>query len=302
MSSSNTDLLSKNETTTKVALPSSDNAEADMHNVTTLVKAFKDGATLDASYNAILKAIVENEKSRDALMKAMTENTKLHGFVLPYVSSAFLICIFACRSPSMAADFPNAVEITSDFKASAAKPTGVVKKLTPAYGTKGFSNQIYRVVNSDWLLDVYAYRHANSDDVTVIVLHSGSTPSEPKNLTGFTFWTTTDYRSHYPTGYDADLGDEKFSYHIDYAVDINMIGPDGRNPILFSLLYNETFTAQLMGSASNEPPYLTWAQMPGRIHGMSVFNTKFKVGTSIFIELDQQVSGDHRAGRIQVTV
>ncbi|KAF9047229.1 hypothetical protein BDP27DRAFT_1434392 [Rhodocollybia butyracea] len=182
-------------------------------------------------------------------------------------------------------------------------PSGVVKKLTPPYGTQGFSNQIYRVVNTDWMLDVYAYRHANSDDVTVIVLHSGSTPSEPNNNTGFTFWTTTDYRFHYPTGYDADLGDGKFSYHINYAVDINMMGSDGRNPIAVPLLYSESYTGQLMGSASNEPPHLTWAQMPGRIHGLSVFNTKFKVGTSIFIELEHQVSTtDHRKGQIQVTV
>ncbi|KAF9066117.1 hypothetical protein BDP27DRAFT_1449846, partial [Rhodocollybia butyracea] len=45
MSSSNSDLLSNNEITTKIALPS-DNAEteeANLQHVATLVKAFKDG-------------------------------------------------------------------------------------------------------------------------------------------------------------------------------------------------------------------------------------------------------------------
>ncbi|KAF9016589.1 hypothetical protein BDP27DRAFT_1440665 [Rhodocollybia butyracea] len=82
MSSANTDLLSD---TTKVAIPSdSENEEANAHHVATLAKAFKDGLTLDASYNEILKAVMENAKSRDALMKAVMDSTELHDLVLPY--------------------------------------------------------------------------------------------------------------------------------------------------------------------------------------------------------------------------
>ncbi|KAF9047234.1 hypothetical protein BDP27DRAFT_1346191 [Rhodocollybia butyracea] len=285
MSSSNTDLLSNNETTTKVAL-SSDNAEAEMQ-VATLVKALKDGAKMDASYEAIFKGVMKNAKSRDALMKAMTDNMKL--------------------SQSMAADSPKAVEITSgsDFKASAAEPTGVVKKLTPPFGTKGFSNQVYQVHDTDWILDVYAYRHASSNDVTVVVLHSGSTPAS-SFFTVFTLWTTpaTAHKFHYPIAYDSELGDGKFSYHIEYTHDINMIGPDGKNPIPVELVYNETFISQLRGTGT-EPPYLTFSQLPGRIHGMSVFNASFEVGASIYIELVQEklfFAGDKRTGTIQVSV
>lgn len=266
MSSSNTDSISNNETATKVTLPS-DNVEADMHHVATLVKALENGAEMDASYEAIFRAVTENAKSRDALMKAMTDSTKL--------------------SQSMVADFPNPVEITSDFKASEdIAPTRVVKKLTPPYGTKGFSNEVYQVA-TDWILDVYAYRHANSNNVTVIVLHSGST-SAPVTRALFSLWTTpeTAHKFHYPTAYDSQLGDGEYSYHISYTHLINMIGPDGKNPIPVELIYDETIIAQQITFGTGFPK-LTFEQGPGRIHGMSVFNSSFEVGTSIFIEYSQ---------------
>ncbi|KAF9061861.1 hypothetical protein BDP27DRAFT_1428503 [Rhodocollybia butyracea] len=257
MSSSNTDSISNNETVTKVAL-SSDNAGANMHHVATLVKAFEDGAEMDASYEAIFRAVMENAKSRDALMKAMMDSTKLH--VLFYL------------------------EITSDFKASEdLAPTRVVKKLTPPYGTKGFSNEVYQV-GTDWILDVYAYRHANSNNVTVIVLHSGSTPATV-TLASFSLWTTpeTAHKFHYPTAYDSQLGDGEYSYHISYTHLINMIGPDGKNPIPVELIYDETIIAQRITFGTGSPT-LTFEQGPAsRILGMSVFNSSFEVGTSIFI-------------------
>jgi len=283
MSLSNIDMLSNNETAAKVA-PSSDNVEAEMHHVTTLVKALKDGAEIDASYEAILKTVMGNAKSRDALMKAMRDNTKLSQFVV--------------------ADFPKAVEITSDFQASAAEPPAVVKKLTPPFGTKGFSNEVYQVNGTDWILDVYAYRHANSNNVTVIVLHSGSISGI---MVSCILWTTpaTAHKFQYPTRHDSELGDGQYSYHIDYTHNINMIGPDGRNPIPIELIYTETIIAQKIGFFT-DPSYLGFSQLlsPGRIYGASVFNTSFEVGTSIFIELvyDSAFPSYKRTGRIEVSV
>ncbi|KAF9064127.1 hypothetical protein BDP27DRAFT_1426151 [Rhodocollybia butyracea] len=267
MSSANTNLPSD---TTKVAIPSDNENE---EHVATLVKAFKDGPPLDPSYDAILKAVMENAKSREALMKAVMDNTKLHDSV------------FCCMSQPMAANFPKAVEITNDFKASADEPTGIVKRLTPPSGTR--ASKAYQVDGTNWILDVYGYRHANSNNVTVIILHSGSTPNSGSifdKFKYFTLWTTpaTSRQFHYPLTYDSKIEDGKYSYRIDYTHNINMIGPDGRNPIPVELQYSETFIAQLIENNA-DPLYLKFWQVPGRIHGMSVFNTSYEGNPTLSI-------------------
>ncbi|KAF9061857.1 hypothetical protein BDP27DRAFT_1369282 [Rhodocollybia butyracea] len=125
MSTSSTDLVS---CIVHVALPFS-SAKTNTHHVATLVKAFKDGTEMDAPNEAILKVVMENAQLRDALMlKSVMDNMKLHGFLL--------------TSQYMVEDFPKAVEIASDFKASAAEPIAIVKRLTPPFGTKGFSKLV----------------------------------------------------------------------------------------------------------------------------------------------------------------
>ncbi|KAF9047232.1 hypothetical protein BDP27DRAFT_694732 [Rhodocollybia butyracea] len=243
MSSSNTDLLSNNA---KVAL-SSDNAETEEADVAALVKAYKDIRASVASYDAKFKAVMKNDNARDAFMKAMMDNTEL--------------------SQSVVADFPNAIEITRDnVKAAGNGPSGVEMYLTPPHGTKGFTNQIYQL-GEEWILDVYAYRHANSRDVTVIVVHSGSIPHPSPGapitwMNKFSLGTTpaTLYKSHHPMTYDSDLGDDRYSYLIDYTNNINMIGPDGKNPIVFRAIYKETFTTGIMG-ATNNPNNLQFVQV-----------------------------------------
>jgi len=233
------------------------------HHVTTLIKASKDGTELDPSYDAILKGVMKNNKSRDALMKAFMEHTKLFH--------------------SRVADLPKAVEITGHY----VKPIsfGVVNKLTPPFGTRGFLHQVYQIGQPDWTLDVYAYRHAHSNDVTVIVLHSGSS-SSMINMSAL--WTTpaTANEFHYPVTYDSKLGDDRYSYHIDYTRDINMIGPDGKNPISIELQYSETFIAQFMSSVV-ESGALHFTQGSGQIYGMSVFNASLEVDTALSIGFAQ---------------
>ncbi|KAF9061940.1 hypothetical protein BDP27DRAFT_1337310, partial [Rhodocollybia butyracea] len=197
---------------------------------------------------------MKNKKSCDALMKAFMEHTKL-----PHSTPV--------------ADLHNAVEITSS------STSGVVNKLTPPYGTKGFLHHL------NWVLDVYAYRHANSNDVTVIVLHSGSSSS-----------SSTSHMFHYPVTYDSDLGmADTLVYHMDYTRNINMIGPDGKNPIPVELQYSETFTASSMSAAIGTTPYnglwiiidflvmLLTVKGSGRFYGMSVFNLSFEVDTPLSI-------------------
>ncbi|KAF9016588.1 hypothetical protein BDP27DRAFT_1440664 [Rhodocollybia butyracea] len=202
----------------------------------------------------------------------------------------------------MAADFPKAIEITNDFKATTAELGGIVKKLTPLYGTKGFVNKTFQVPGTDWILDVYAYRHAHSDDVTVIVLHSGSSTLSPDDhplscAKTFTLSTTpaTLNQSHYPLRYDT----KEYSYHINYTHDINMIGPDGKNPIPVELQYSETYIAQWM-ETTIEPHFLKFTQYHGQIHGMSVFNASHRTLT---INLMQEpLSGPKYFGWIFIDV
>ncbi|KAF9060147.1 hypothetical protein BDP27DRAFT_1430400 [Rhodocollybia butyracea] len=55
-------------------------------------------------------------------------------------------------------------------------PSGSENHLLPSKpGTKGFYHKAITLKNKriTWVADTYAYRHANSDDVTVIVIHSG---------------------------------------------------------------------------------------------------------------------------------
>ncbi|KAF9059056.1 hypothetical protein BDP27DRAFT_1371895 [Rhodocollybia butyracea] len=204
MSSSNTELQHHlliffkltSATTVAVSVDKTEIEDTNLQQVATIVKAFKEGTALDASYDAVLKAIMENEKSQSG----------------------------------MAADFPDAIEITRSTKESLG--SSIETQLNPPFGTKGFSNQTYKVAGTDWNLNVYAYRHANSNDVTLIVLHSGSI-SGAMNLS--VLWTTpaTAYKFQYPVTYDSKLGDDRYSYTIDYTNSINMIGPDGKNPIVF---------------------------------------------------------------------
>ncbi|KAF9062846.1 hypothetical protein BDP27DRAFT_1336033 [Rhodocollybia butyracea] len=242
-----------------------------------------------------LKAVLKNAKSRDALMKAIMDNTKLHEFGLQVGASQ-----------SMVADFPNAIAITrTEFNASAHIPRAVEKQLDPPLGTKGFSNQIYKVDGTNWTLDVYAYRHANSNNVTLIVLHSGFSEAI---MTSFVLWTTPESASQfqYPVTYDSQLDDDRYSYTIDSTYSINMIGPDGKNPIVFKAIYRETFISQFMAGGigqGNGPTYLSFAQLSGQTYGMSVFNASFEVGTSIFIELLQDCIGSGTyTGRVEVMV
>ncbi|KAF9064008.1 hypothetical protein BDP27DRAFT_1426309 [Rhodocollybia butyracea] len=232
MSASNTDLPFSD---TKVTVPAGDNGETEESNlyyVATLVKAFKDGTKLDASYNAIVRSVMKNASSRNAFMEAVTGSPKLQGSSLP--------------SQYMVTDFPKAVEITSDFKPSAhghGHTPYSEQQLTPPFGTKGFVNQVYRVNGANWTLNVYAYRHINSNNVTLVVLHSGST-SVFQTL--FTLWTTpaSVYQFHRPLTSDSDISDITHVYHIEYKDNINMLGPDGKNPIVFQTIYKDNFTAQ----------------------------------------------------------
>lgn len=72
-------------------------------------------------------------------------------------------------------------------------------------------------INITWVADTYAYRHANSDDVTVIVIHSGVAPK------GMELKTTTKPPSalsdNYPTTYATEVEIDKrytcmFIFHI----------------------------------------------------------------------------------------
>ncbi|KAF9063946.1 hypothetical protein BDP27DRAFT_1426329 [Rhodocollybia butyracea] len=198
---------------------------------------------------------------------------------------------------SMAAHPLKAVDITGEYRKAAedVQPNGKME-LTPPYGTHGFVNKVYRV-GEDWVVNVYAYLHIKSDKVTFVLLHSGSfghteSTDETKSTdnaegyprTVFSLWTEPESEnvSHNPMTYDSKLDDDRYSYHIDYAETINMLGPGGKNPIVFQPMYNDTFSAQLMGSTTNTPPYLNFFQSgSGQIRGLSVLHTKFGSSSAI---------------------
>ncbi|KAF9065456.1 hypothetical protein BDP27DRAFT_1331905 [Rhodocollybia butyracea] len=175
--------------------------------------------------------------------KALMDNTLLHGIV---------------------ADFPKAIKIPSDYvKATeGGKPDSVEQHLTPPYGTRGFINQVYSVEGTNWILDLYGYRHANSNNVTVIIVHSGTVSSENIiwPVTVFRIWTTpaTIHKFQYPETYEEDLGDSRYS-SLTTRNTINMIGPDGRNPVPFEIVYRETFVSYRIDSP--DPVYLKFTQV-----------------------------------------
>ncbi|KAF9065453.1 hypothetical protein BDP27DRAFT_1404792, partial [Rhodocollybia butyracea] len=241
MSSSNTDLISDG----------TQGVEA--QHVATLVKAIKDGAQLDASYEAIFTAAMKNPESQLNV-----------------------------------ADFPKAIEIPSGYAKATrgGKPSGVEEHLTPPHGTRGFVNQTFKLSETNWILDVYGYRHANSNNVTLIILHSGFSPNY---LTVYTLWTTPETlrKSQHPATYEEDLGDYRYSYRIDYTNTINMLKPDGKNSDPFQAVYRETFVSFRVDSP--DPTYLKFRQYSGQIYGLSIFNTSFELGSSITIELVQQL-------------
>jgi len=263
MSASNTGLIS-------VTSHSDDAQGVEAHHVATLVKAIKDGTKLDSSYDAIFTAAMKNPESHNALMEAMMDNTRL--------------------SQLNVADFPKAIEVPSDYVKATGRDS-IEQHLTPPYGTKGFVTFPHKVDGTNWILDVYGYRHANSDNVTLIIVHSGSITSGGMFIwpTLFTLWTTpeTIHKSQYPETYESNLGDSRYSYRTDYTNTINMIGPDGRNPVPFQIVYKETFVSRRLDTQElpQDPTYLKFAQYPGPIHGLSIFNTSFEVGSSISIEL-----------------
>ncbi|KAF9061865.1 hypothetical protein BDP27DRAFT_1337467 [Rhodocollybia butyracea] len=188
----------------------------------------------------------------------------------------------------------------ADKQAGESKPSegelGVVKKLIPPYGTQGFSNQSYQVESTDWNLDVYAYRQAKSDDVTVVVLHSGINSDFGLNI--FTLSTTppAENQVHYPVGYDSMVGD-KYS-----CVE--------KNPVPFEIQYKTGFILDSKYIVDDsDPRYLVFKQRPGRIYGLSVFNTSYKAGSSIFIELKKDIPPDEigdpfgpHTGRVEISV
>ncbi|KAF9061519.1 hypothetical protein BDP27DRAFT_1337916 [Rhodocollybia butyracea] len=251
-----------------------DNAEAD--HMATLVKAFKEGKALDPLYSAILKDAMENPKLRDAFTKAVMDNMKLLSL-----------------NPS-------------DYVKAVAQPSFAIERhLTPPYGTRGYSHQIYKGPRgTDWTVNVHAYRHANSDNITLILLHSGYSEYD----TTFTLWTNPRQTgsAHYPIRYDSGDRENGYSYHIDYTESINMIGPDGRNPIVFRAQYKETFIAQPMGLPGGPYDGLQFQQAPGRIHGMSVFNASVKLPYTVWIYFRQESyrtgHPDSSVGRIEIKV
>ncbi|KAF9043700.1 hypothetical protein BDP27DRAFT_1346971 [Rhodocollybia butyracea] len=322
MSSSNTDLLSI-PTNAAVSFDNAGTEDTDLGHVGVILKAFTDRTPVEDS---VFKDVMENETSRAALMKALMDNTKLHGSDLPYVSSQ-----------SMATDFPLAIEITATVKSvlisfSSGAGSSIDKQLNPPTGTRGFMNQVYRVPgvffktpnipvpfltpnipvsDIEWIVDVYAYRHAKLNNVTLIVLHSGWL----QDCTVFDLWTTpeTAYKFQYPLSYNSKLEDGKYSYIIDYKHDVNMIGPDGKNPIVFKAVYKETFDElEIWGSVGQhlkmiQGPDYRKKGLTSQIHGMSVFNASFEVGTSMFIEfkcrpLSSKGLVTEHTGRVEVKV
>ncbi|KAF9054918.1 hypothetical protein BDP27DRAFT_1513884 [Rhodocollybia butyracea] len=165
---------------------------------------------------------------------------------------------------SMIAHSLEAVEITSDYcKAAADVPNGKME-LIPPYGTHGFVNKVYKM--GSWVVNVYAYLHINSDKVTFVLLHSGSfgstdntesTNDEGYPRTGFSVSTGPESEDmfHNPMTYDSKLDDDRYSYHIDYAETINMLGPGGKNPIVFPPTYSDSFSGQLMGATPVPPQF-----------------------------------------------
>ncbi|KAF9065845.1 hypothetical protein BDP27DRAFT_1424461 [Rhodocollybia butyracea] len=254
MSSSNTNLLSD----TKVAAPA-DNAEnnvANLQHVATLVKALKAGTQLDKSNDAIRKAVMENAHSRDAFMKAVMSDKTLAK-----------LCA-------------NVVEITSDHvEAATDEPSRLERHLTPPLGTRGFIHlrQTLNHAGHTWTVDVYAYRHAESEEVTVVIVHSGITHNEVFFEMNF---GNSPEGIHNPVTYDSEVGNGNYSYHIEYVDNINMIGPDGRNPIVFRAIYKDTFIGQEMGRRYDVPS-MRFSQLAGPIHGLTLYNASFRVGTSV---------------------
>ncbi|KAF9066108.1 hypothetical protein BDP27DRAFT_1365837 [Rhodocollybia butyracea] len=92
---------------------------------------------------------------------------------------------------------------------------------------------------------------------------------------------------------------EKMTIQIDYTKHINMIGPDGKNPIGFKPVYKETFTAQFM-RAREEPNFLEITHAHGRIYGMSLFNVSFEIGEYIFLKLSTPLA--YFSGTLKVKV
>ncbi|KAF9059365.1 hypothetical protein BDP27DRAFT_1341601 [Rhodocollybia butyracea] len=248
-----------------------ENSETDLYHVATLVKAFKAGTALDASYDPIWEAVMKTGRSRNALITAMMDNMKLSQF--------------------MAANLPKELEFTSDYIKAAAEASSVTEKhLVPPHGTRGFFNDHCYIAQGKWTADVYAYRHAKSDKVTVIILHSGSIST----TTGFSLRTEPKalFKAHYPRKYDSRNGGD-YNYHIEHAETFNMIGPDGKNAIVFKPSYKETFTGQFM-EVRDDPTYLQFDEEKGQIHGMSVLNISAQAGTSINIAFHLVVNQGNR--------
>jgi len=250
-------------------------------------KGTKDGAVLS-------KDVMENEKSSTFTVKAFGDINLFQSTVVT--------------------KFPDAIEITIDHDKGSGG-NGISHHLTPPVGTVGFMNQMYKIYDTDWTADVYAYRHAKSNDVTVIVLHSGLCKATENFAVYATPVNASKSHSHYPVSYDSEVGG-KYSYHISYTRDINMIGPDKKNPIVVKAAYEETFIGSKnlvvevgtdgliqVGKDGTKIDLLSFCMGDsGEIHGMSVINASFEVGTSIFIEFVEGGVGNINGGTVEVKV
>ncbi|KAF9059366.1 hypothetical protein BDP27DRAFT_1431464 [Rhodocollybia butyracea] len=263
--------------------------------ITAVVNASMHGTALGSSNDAVSRDAIEEENSKSraaALMKAFKDYKELHDSCPP--------------SQSMVTKFPHAVEITDHVKAAIGGD--VDQQLIPPFGTKGFQQlnafiifQAYQIEGTDWIVNVYAYRHAESNNVTVIVIHSGRT-SDGQD---FGYYTTpaTPNNFYYPDSLDSKVGTDMYSYHIDDERTFNMIGPDGKNPIVVQTVYKEKFIAPAMYFLHSAGMVIYFWTDTTEIHGMTVFDASFEVGTSFFIEFLSATDPDTvHSGKVEIKV
>ncbi|KAF9070015.1 hypothetical protein BDP27DRAFT_1402283 [Rhodocollybia butyracea] len=158
---------------------------------------------------------------------------------------------------------------------------GGEQHLTPEAGTKGFlhSTGTVKIDDTVWYTDLYAYRHFNSSEVTLILIHSGHCTG--KGVFGIRTIPSSTRSNNYPATYDQDLGDSRYSYRINESRDINMLSRDGKNPIPVNLSYKEEFiTGKMDASADSFCKYDSGSE---NFNAMTILSVFFEVGESFQI-------------------
>ncbi|KAF9059362.1 hypothetical protein BDP27DRAFT_1431460 [Rhodocollybia butyracea] len=222
------------------------------------------GTTLDGSNDTLSKDVMEEESSKSravALMKAFRTTKNCPNLWLP--SSPTRLKSLTTSKP-LWRDVEQTTHTTIWYQGF---PT--VKRF--------YIFRSYQIEGTNWIVNVSRLIQAK------LRLRYYSCDAKPVLLS---------------KSYDSEVGDERFSYHIDDKRTFNMIGPDGKNPVVVQTVYKETFIAPGMIFV-----YIGGQMAPTDIHGMTVFDASFEVGSSFVIGFASATDPDTvHSGKVEIKV